>query len=793
MKNKFKIYLKIIFFYLIIINHVYANEFNFDSLEIKISDNGNIINATEGIATSKDDGIIIKAGKFLYNKKLSTLNATEGIATSKNDNVTIEADKFLFNKNLSTLKATGNVKIRNFKNKILIKSQNIIYNTKDKEIKSKTKSTIEDDLNNFILMESFIFNLNENLIKLNKTKFIDSDKNTLKLDLAFLNLETNKLIGKDISINFNNKFFSQGNEPRLKGATVTSDNNNSIISKGIFTTCKKNDKCPPWQLQAKKIRHDKKKKIIYYDNAWLKIYDKPVFYFPKFFHPDPSVKRQSGFLMPTFEDSSSLGLALNVPYFHVLSENKDFTLSPRLYSNNKALLQSEYRAVNADSKHILDFSLMNEKDSNKNHFFSKSTKRLNFENFDDSEIYLDIQSTSNDTYLKTYKLKSPIINTTNTLKSSFGLNAYRDDLSFSADFHVYENLEKEKTDRFEFVLPSYGLTKIIENKFNLDGNFTFNSSGFVKNYNTNIYEKIVINDLQFDSDYNYFKNGLQKNYKILIKNVNTNSQNSEKYKNTTDHTLGSLFQYNLSYPLKKDSNNYKEILTPVTSFKISPNKSKNNRNEDVRIDVDNIFSLNRIGTKDSVEGGTSLAYGLEYSRLNMTNEKILGGKLAAQSKLEEDKNLSTNSSLGKKSSNIVGNLEINPSSILNLKYDFSLNENLNDTNYQSLTSTVKINNFITSFEYLNENTSASNSYLTNETSYIFNESKKISFKTRKNKETNITEYYNLIYQYRNDCLIAALEYNKDYYTDRDLKPEESIFFKLTIIPFGQTSSPNLRK
>ena len=114
MKNKFRIYLKIIFFYLIIINHVYANEFNFDALEIKISDNGNIINATEGIATSNNDGIIIKAGKFLYNKKLSTLNATKGIATSKDDGVTIEADKFLFNKNLSTLNATGNVKIRNF-------------------------------------------------------------------------------------------------------------------------------------------------------------------------------------------------------------------------------------------------------------------------------------------------------------------------------------------------------------------------------------------------------------------------------------------------------------------------------------------------------------------------------------------------------------------------------------------------------------------------------------------------------------------------------------------------------
>ena len=36
-------------------------------------------------------------------------------------------------------------------------------------------------------------------------------------------------------------------------------------------------------------------------------------------------------------------------------------------------------------------------------------------------------------------------------------------------------------------------------------------------------------------------------------------------------------------------------------------------------------------------------------------------------------------------------------------------------------------------------------------------------------------------------------YNKEYYDDRDIKPEENIFLKLTIIPFGETSSPNLKK
>jgi LPS-assembly protein len=52
-----------------------------------------------------------------------------------------------------------------------------------------------------------------------------------------------------------------------------------------------------------------------YKNAILKIYDVPVLYFPKFFHPDPSVKRRSGFLQPQFNNSETLGSSLYIPYF----------------------------------------------------------------------------------------------------------------------------------------------------------------------------------------------------------------------------------------------------------------------------------------------------------------------------------------------------------------------------------------------------------------------------------------------------------------------------------------------
>ena len=104
-----------------------------------------------------------------------------------------------------------------------------------------------------------------------------------------------------------------------------------------------------------------------------------------------------------------------------------------------------------------------------------------------------------------------------------------------------------------------------------------------------------------------------------------------------------------------------------------------------------------------------------------------------------------------------------------------------------------MNNFVTTFDYINENNTVDkNSYLSTSMSFNLNDSNSIKFSTRENKSSNLTEYYNLIYQYKNDCLAASIEYNKDYYDDRDIKPEENVFLKLTIIPFGETSSPNLK-
>ena len=70
----------------------------------------------------------------------------------------------------------------------------------------------------------------------------------------------------------------------------------------------------------------------------------------------------------------------------------------------------------------------------------------------------------------------------------------------------------------------------------------------------------------------------------------------------------------------------------------------------------------------------------------------------------------------------------------------------------------------------------------NKSTFNFDENNFISFKTRRIKEINLTEYYDLIYEYKNDCLIAGLKFKKTFYQDRDLEPSEDLFFYLTLVP-----------
>ncbi len=772
----------------------YADTINFKTESINITNNGNLVNATNGLALTNDNKVEIEAKKFEYYKNLNELKAFKGKATLNEQEIEIKFGELDLNERNSIIKAQENVIVSDLKRGYSINSDSVTYDQKKGFLISNTQSTLTDKNGNKFLTQEFEYDLNQNVIKIKNATFKDVTNNIFNIELAFINTLTNKFFGKDIIATLDNQSFNRNNEPRIKGRGIVVENDSTEISKGVFTTCKKRDGCPPWELSAEKIQHNKKTKMINYKNAWLKLYDMPVVYFPKFFHPDPSVDRKSGFLVPSIKNSPNSNSFFSLPYYKVISNNKDATITPRLFSNNQFLIQTEYRQVNLNSKHTSDISFFKEKNkSSKNHFFYNLKKKLNFLDFENGQLNLKVQKTSNDTYLKANKLTSPLINQFDLLENSLNLKFSSANTKIDSELIVYEDLTRKKSDRYEFILPRIDLTQKIENKTSLDGNFTFTSNNLIKNYQTNIFEKINTNNLIFNSNPTITNRGFYNNYEFIIKNINSDTQNSSNYKEDKNIYYSGLFQINSSLPLIKENEKLQKIFSPKLSLKIAPkNNTKNISDEDNQIDAYSLFNLDRI--TDTIESGASLAYGADYSVLGKNDTReILNIKLANNIRFDKSEDLPKINQLGEKTSNFFNELTYSPNEVFSFKYKSSIKNNLKDINNEILSTTISLNNFVTTFDYLNENnTTNKNSYLQNDTAYNFNNSNSLNFSTRRNKKTNLTEYYNLMYQYKNDCLAASVEYNKDYYDDNDIKPEESIFFKLTIIPFGETSSPNLK-
>ena len=467
------------------------------------------------------------------------------------------------------------------------------------------------------------------------------------------------------------------------------------------------------------------------------------------------------------------------------------TVTPRFYNTDKLLLQNEYRQKNKNSEFITDFSVFADKRKTENHLFLNFSKKIDVDSFEKSDLQINLEQTSNDTYLRANKLTSPIIRSTDFLENYLKINMSSNDTQLKSEVIVYENLNRGSSDKYEYIFPRLDIVKTIQNKTQLDGDFTFKTSNFVHNYNTNILERVNTNDLIFNSTPNITEFGFYNNYEFIIKNSNTHSRKSEINKEGNDQYFSGLFQFNSNLPLIKKNNDKTSLLKPKLSLKINPGHSKDLSKNDYKLNVNNIFNLDRTSSNNTLESGISLAYGLDYVLTN-NNKELLSMNFANNIRLNKNDDLEKNNQLGAKTSNVFGEIKFSPLEFLTAKYDFSLKNNLKNLNYQNLLAEINFNNFSSTFDYVRQD-GDKNSYFLSQTTYNLNESNNLSFSTRENLKTNLTEYYNLIYEYKNDCLKASIEYQKDYYTDRDIKPGENIFFNLTIIPFGTTSSPNLNQ
>jgi LPS-assembly protein len=131
-----------------------------------------------------------------------------------------------------------------------------------------------------------------------------------------------------------------------------SSGNYTVFENGVYTACapcKDDPKKPPlWQVKGARIIHDQMEKMLYFENAQLEFFGVPMAYLPYFSTPDPTVKRKTGFLMPSVTSVTGYGFGVETPFYWAIAPDYDATFNPRFTTQQGVLFQGEFRQRVAD-------------------------------------------------------------------------------------------------------------------------------------------------------------------------------------------------------------------------------------------------------------------------------------------------------------------------------------------------------------------------------------------------------------------------------------------------------------
>ncbi|MGY8986660.1 MAG: LPS-assembly protein LptD, partial [Sphingomonadales bacterium] len=249
---------------------------------------------------------------IVFSISFSVFNSPVSSADFKNtkNDLELSADGLTYDPETGIVVATGNVVLSH--NGYILLADLVRYNQNSGKVVAEQNIQITEPDGTVLLLDGL--ELNENL----KEGFVKGVRLLLE--------DGSRLAAKD--------------GERLEG-------NKTILNYAVYSPCTicktKPNKKPLWQIKAVKVTHDQDKKRIYYKNGVLEMFGLPVAFLPYFSHPDPTVKRASGFLAPEISHKRELGLSIGLPYYHVFSSSSDITLKPIINSGEASVLAADYR------------------------------------------------------------------------------------------------------------------------------------------------------------------------------------------------------------------------------------------------------------------------------------------------------------------------------------------------------------------------------------------------------------------------------------------------------------------
>ena len=206
------------------------------------------------------------------------------------------------------------------------------------------------------------------------------------------------------------------------------------LYKVAATSCRVcNSATPPiWQIRARRAVHDQQEKQIYFDDAQLRVLDVPILWLPRLRLPDPTLKRATGFLIPSLNQDTQLGAGVRIPYFIRIGDHRDLTLTPFISANSRTL-EFRYRQAFRRGDLIIDGAWSNDDllPDNRGYLFASGA----FDMRRGYKLSFDIEAVTDKAYLVDYDYSDK-----DRLDSEIAISRTLRDEYFNASLIAYRTL-----------------------------------------------------------------------------------------------------------------------------------------------------------------------------------------------------------------------------------------------------------------------------------------------------------------------------------------------------------------
>lgn len=478
--------------------------------------------------------------------------------------------------------------------------------------------------------------------------------------------------------------------------------------------CKDDPTAPPsWELKAREATDDKDLKKLEFRDATLEIDGWPVFYTPYISAPDPSVKRASGFLIPSFGGSSTLGEHVALPYYLVLGPDADLTVIPRFTTQAGTVLASDYRQrfSNGYMDDLASVNYSNVGSGNDPNVTNAWRWHVNSTaEFDFDETYrggVSLQRASDQTYLQRFGFTGPPLN---TLVTRGYFEGFPEAGSLDVDAYVFQSLTPGLGDSTQpIVLPVVNRTWQFQPD-GLGGSLKVNANLLDIVRETGTQTRRVSVGSEWDRT---FRDGLGGEYKFQASvrgdgySISDLSQNSNPdlpspYFSQNGQPPAEPIPYDFlaargfpqigltwNYPLVHRGSDFTFLVQPTAAVFAGPSGGNQRKIPDedslgYEFRDSDLFRADRMQGYDVLDTGQRVDYGLNlgaYASNGGSYRALIGQSYRA----EPNPFMPPGSGAEERLSDIVGRVSISPVSYLDLIYHFRFDKDTLANRLQEIT------------------------------------------------------------------------------------------------------------